>query len=49
MAKAEQAGMTKTVRLRDVAQAFCLEVQGQALTAAGVSTESKLRALDRVY
>lgn len=57
-AKAEQAGydagMTKTTQslttqLRDIALAFFLEVQGQALTAAGVSIESKLRALDKVY
>ena len=57
-AKAEQAaydaGMTKaveslTAQLRDVTQAFCLEVWGQALNAAEVNTESKLRALDKVY
>ena len=58
MAQAEQAaydmGMTKiakslTVQLRDVARAFCLEVWGQALNAAGVSTESELRAPDKFY
>ena len=58
MAKAEQAaydaGMTKTAQsltaqLRDVARAFYLEVQGEALDAAGVSTELELRALDKVY
>ena len=38
-----------TAQLRDVAQAFYLEVWGQALTAAGVSDESELRAADRVY
>ena len=57
-AKAEQAaydvGMTKmaeslTVQLKDVARAFCLEVQGQALSAAGVNTELELRALDKIY
>lgn len=41
------AGMKKTAesliaQLRDVAWAFCLEVWGQALDAAGVSTESEL-------
>ena len=36
-------------QLRDVARAFCLEVWGQALNAAGVSTESKFRAPDKVY
>ena len=57
-AKAKQAaydsGMTKTAQkmtaqLKDIAQAFCLEIWGQALTAAGVSTKSELRAPDRVY
>ena len=57
-AKAKQAAydlsMTKTAQyltaqLKDVAQAFCLEIWGQALTAAGVSTKSELRAPDRVY
>lgn len=57
-AKAKQAAydlsMTKTTQnltaqLKDVAQAFCLEIWGQALTAAGVSTKSELRAPDRVY
>ena len=41
--------MTKIAQLRDVARAFCLEVWGQALTAIGVSTESELRAANRVY
>ena len=50
-AKAEQAAydarMTKveeslTAQLRDVARAFCLEVWGQALNAAGVDTKSEL-------
>ena len=54
MAQAEQAaydmGMTKiakslTVQFRDVARAFCLEVWGQALNAAGVNTESELEIL----
>ena len=58
MAKAEQAAydasMTKaaqnlTAQLRDVARAFCLEVWGEALNAAGVSIELELRALDKVY
>lgn len=58
-AKAKQAaydagGMTKTAQsltaqLKDIAQAFCLEVWGHALTIARVSTKSKLRAPDRVY
>lgn len=57
-AKAEQvaydASMTKTTKsltaqLMDVAQAFCLEVWGQALTAIGVSADLELRAPDRVY
>ena len=57
-AKAEQvaydAGMTKiaqnlTTQLKDVARAFYLEVWGQALTAVGVSTESELRAPDKVH
>ena len=38
-----------TAQLRDVARAFCLEVWGQALTAAGVSIELELRALDKVH
>ena len=38
-----------TPQLRDVAQTFCLEVWGQALTAAEVSIESELKAPDRVY
>ena len=58
MAQAEQAaydaGMTKTtesltVQLRDIARAFCLEVWSQALSAAGVSIESELRAPNKVY
>ena len=58
MAKAKQAAydasMTKIAQsliaqLRDVARAFYLEVQGEALDAAGVSTELELRALDKVY
>ena len=57
-AEAEQAtydaGMTKvakslTAQLKDFARAFCLEVWGQALTAAGVDTESELRPPDKVY
>ena len=38
-----------TAQLRDVAQAFCLEVWGQALTIVEVSTKSELRAPNRVY
>ena len=38
-----------TAQLRDVARAFCLEVWGQALSAAGVDTKSELRAPDKVY
>ena len=38
-----------TAQLRDVAQTFCLEVWGQALTAAEVNIKSELRAPDRVY
>ena len=58
IAQAEQAaynaGMTKTAKsltaqLRDVARAFCLEVWGQALNIAMVSTESELRAPYKVY
>lgn len=46
--------MTKTAQSltdqpRDVAQAFCLEVWGQALSVAGVNTDLELRALDKVY
>ena len=46
--------MTKTAQnliaqLKDVTQAFCLEIWGHALTAAGVSTKSELRAPDIVY
>lgn len=46
--------MTKTAQsliaqLRDVARAFYLEVQGEALNAAGVSADSELRAIDKVY
>ena len=57
-AKAEQmaynTGITKTAQcltaqLQDVARAFCLGLWGQALTATGVSTESKLSAPDKVY
>ena len=58
MSKVEQAaydvGIIKiaeslTVQLKNVALAFCLEVWGQALNATGVSTESKLRASNKVY
>lgn len=50
-AKAEQvaydAGMTKTAKsltaLRDVAQAFCLIVWGEALNVAGVSADLNLK------
>ena len=58
MAQAEQAtydaGMTMTAKsltaqIRDVARAFCLEVWGQALNIVMVSTESELRAPDKVY
>ena len=57
-AKAKQAmydvGMTKTAQslitqLRDVAWALCLEVQGEALNAAGVGADSDLRGTDKVY
>ena len=57
-AQAKQAaydeGMTKAAvsliaQLCDVACAFCLEVWGQALNAAGVDTESELRASNKVY
>ena len=57
-AKAEQvaydASMTKTVeslttQLGDVARAFCLEVWGQALNVARISTESELKAPNKVY
>lgn len=56
--KAEQAtynaGMTKTAQsltaqLRDVAQAFCVEVCGDALNVAGVDVESNLRGANKVY
>jgi len=51
---AYDAGMNKatkslTAQLRDIAFVFCLEVWGQALTAAGVGTKSVLRAPDQVY
>lgn len=58
MSQAEQAaynaGMTKaakslTAQLRDVARAFCLEVWGQVLNAAGVDADSELRAPEKVY
>ena len=57
MAKAEQAaynaGITKTTesltaQFTDVARVFCLEVWGQALNAARVSTKSGVKALDKV-
>ena len=57
-AEAEQVenddGITKvveslTAQLKDVSRAFCLEVWGQALNAAGVDTESKLWAPHKVY
>lgn len=57
-AKAEQvaydAGMTKTAesltaQLKVVARAFCLEVWGQALNVARISTASELRAPNKVY
>ena len=57
-AKAKQvaydAGITKnaqslTAQLWDIARAFCLELWGQALTIAGISTELEPRALDKVY
>lgn len=57
MSQAEQAaykaGMTKaterlTTQLRDVAQAFCLEVWGQVLNVVGVDANSKLRAPEKV-
>ena len=57
-AKAKQMayddGMTKTAQsltaqLRDVARAFCLEVQGEALNAVGVDTDAELRGSDKVY
>lgn len=46
--------MTKTAQsliaqLRDIARAFCLDVWGEALNTAGVSTKLELRAPDRVY
>ena len=51
---AYDASMTKTAesrtaQLRDVACAFCFEVWGQAMNAIGVSTESELRAPDKVH
>ncbi|KAL0008119.1 hypothetical protein SO802_009621 [Lithocarpus litseifolius] len=57
-AKAEQAaydaGITKTAQsltaqLQDVARAFCLELWGEALNEAGVSTELELRAPNKLY
>ena len=45
--------MTKTAhlttQLRDVAWAFCFEVWGEALNAAGVNVDSELREADKVY
>ena len=48
------AGTTKIApnliaQLKDVAQAFCLEVQGEALTVAEVNANSDLRGTDKVY
>lgn len=46
--------MTKTAQslasqLRDVALAFCLEVQGKAFNITGVSADVDLRGTDKVY
>ena len=46
--------MTKTAQsliaqLRDVAQAFCLEVWNEALNVVGVNAKSKRQAADKVY
>ena len=48
------AGTTKIApnliaQLKDVARAFCLEVQGEALTVAEVNANSDLRGTDKVY
>ena len=44
-----KAAESLIAQLRDITWAFCLEVWGQALSAVGVSTESELRAPDKVY
>ena len=51
---AYDVSMTKTAesltaQFRDVARAFYLEVWGQALNVARISTESELRAPNKVY
>ncbi|XP_075645347.1 uncharacterized protein LOC142616359 [Castanea sativa] len=51
---AYDAGMKKvsdslTAQLKGVARAFCLEVWGHALDAAGVAADEELRAPDSVY
>ena len=41
--------LSLTTQLRDVAQAFCLEVWGEAFNAAGVCANSDLKGSDKVY
>ena len=48
-ASTTKAAVSLIAQLCDVACTFCLEVWGQALNAAGVDTESELRAFDKVY
>lgn len=38
-----------TAKLRDVARAFCLEVQGEALNATGVDASQNLKGPSSVY
>lgn len=44
-----RASESLITQLRDVARAFCIEVWGQAPSVARVSTDSKLRAPNRIY
>lgn len=51
---AYDVGMTKESEslitlLRDAARAFCMEVWSLALSAAGISEDSELRAPNRIY
>ena len=44
-----KASESLTAQLRNLAQAFYMEVWGLALSAVWVSTKSELRAPDRIY
>lgn len=44
-----KSAQSLTTQLRDVAQTFCVEVQGEVLNAAGVIANFDLKKAEKVY